>query len=104
MVAINLAFSHQYWVYVIIPIDELIFFRGVAKNHQPDVCFPHVQTLHMDRCRYLSWAIDDVKSSPATEATIKSVTHIHVAGKALLGTLMWKNMEKSSIDGDTMVI
>ena len=30
-------FSHSYWVAVIIPIDELIFFRGVAKNHQPDV-------------------------------------------------------------------
>ena len=30
-----LKFSHEYWVAVIIPIDELIFFRGVAKNHQP---------------------------------------------------------------------
>ena len=28
-------FSHSYWVSVIIAIDELIFFRGVAKNHQP---------------------------------------------------------------------
>ena len=25
-----------YWVYVIIPIDELIFFGGVALAHQPD--------------------------------------------------------------------
>ena len=25
--AMNLAFSHEYWVSIIIPIDELIFFR-----------------------------------------------------------------------------
>ena len=31
-----LAFSHEYWVAFIIPIDELIFFRGVALAHQPD--------------------------------------------------------------------
>ena len=26
-----LAFSHSYWEFQIIPIDELIFFRGVAQ-------------------------------------------------------------------------
>ena len=31
----NFEFSHMAWVYVIIPIDEVILFRGVAKNHQP---------------------------------------------------------------------
>ena len=31
LVAINLAFSHSYWVSIIIPTDELIFFRGVAQ-------------------------------------------------------------------------
>ena len=31
LVAMNLAFSHEYWVAIIIPIDELIFFRGVAQ-------------------------------------------------------------------------
>ena len=37
MVAINLAFSHEYWVSIIIPIDGLIFFRGVGiLAHQPD--------------------------------------------------------------------
>ena len=30
-------FSQKYWVYVIIPIDEIIVFRGVAKNHQPEM-------------------------------------------------------------------
>ena len=28
-----------YWVSIIIPIDEVIFFRGVAKNHQPGKSF-----------------------------------------------------------------
>ena len=33
LVAINLAFSHESWVSVIIPIDELIFFqRGFVKK------------------------------------------------------------------------
>ena len=31
------ACSHQYWEFLIIPVDEVIFFRGVAKNHQPDI-------------------------------------------------------------------
>ena len=30
-----LAFSQKYWVSVIIPLDELLFFRGVFFNHQP---------------------------------------------------------------------
>ena len=38
LVAIFL-FSHEYWVAFIILIDELIFFRGVAKKHQPDMIF-----------------------------------------------------------------
>ena len=29
-------FLHINWVYVIIPTDELIFFRGVALAHQPE--------------------------------------------------------------------
>ena len=29
-------FSHSYWVAIIIPIAELIFFRGVALAHQPE--------------------------------------------------------------------
>ena len=29
-------FSHWYWEFLIIPIDELIFFRGVQTNHQPE--------------------------------------------------------------------
>ena len=29
-------FPKKNWVAVIIPTDELIFFRGVAKNHQPE--------------------------------------------------------------------
>ena len=36
-----------YWEFPIIPIDELIFFRGVARNHQPVVCdlgFPAFDT------------------------------------------------------------
>ena len=31
LVAINLAFSQKYWEFLIIPIDELMFFRGVAQ-------------------------------------------------------------------------
>ena len=31
LVAINFLFSHDYWVDVIIPTDEVIFFRGVKK-------------------------------------------------------------------------
>ena len=31
LVAINLAFSQKYWECLIIPIDELLFFRGVAQ-------------------------------------------------------------------------
>ena len=34
LVAIFL-FSQKYWECLIIPIDGLIFFKGVAKNHQP---------------------------------------------------------------------
>ena len=33
----SILFSHINWVSIIIPIDELIFFRGVAKNHQPEI-------------------------------------------------------------------
>ena len=36
LVAINFIFPWKYWVSIIIPIDELIFFRGVALAHQPD--------------------------------------------------------------------
>ena len=32
LVAINFLFSHINWECLIIPIDELIFFRGVAKK------------------------------------------------------------------------
>ena len=32
----SILFSHSYWVSIIIPLDELIFFRGVALAHQPD--------------------------------------------------------------------
>ena len=35
LVAMNFEFSQKYWVYVIIPIDEVMFFRGVALAHQP---------------------------------------------------------------------
>ena len=32
LVAINFIFSQEYWEFLIIPIDELIFFRGVAQS------------------------------------------------------------------------
>ena len=36
MVAINLAFSHEYWVSIIIPIDDSSYFSEGWPNHQPD--------------------------------------------------------------------
>ena len=36
----SILFSQKYWVAVIIPSDELIFFRGVAFHHQADGGFP----------------------------------------------------------------
>ena len=38
MVVWNMNFIFPYIGFLIIPIDELIFFRGVAKNHQPEDC------------------------------------------------------------------
>ena len=35
LVAINFIFPKKYWVSIIIPIDELIFFRGVETVAQP---------------------------------------------------------------------
>ena len=34
-------FFPSYWEYIIIPTDEVIFFRGVGLNHQPDMIFGH---------------------------------------------------------------
>ena len=43
LVVSNIAFIfHDIWD-VILPIDELIFFRGVAQHHQPD---KYVQLFH----------------------------------------------------------
>ena len=44
LVAINLAFSHEYWVSIIIPIDGLIFFRGVGIQPPTRECFFFVLT------------------------------------------------------------
>ena len=40
VVAINLAFSQKYWECLIIAIDEIIFFRGVA---QPPTSLMYIQ-------------------------------------------------------------
>ena len=36
LVAMNFIFPSKYWEFLIIPIDEVIFFRGVACPHQAD--------------------------------------------------------------------
>ena len=38
-------FSQKYWEFLIIPIDELIFFRGVALAHQPVILTPLKRSL-----------------------------------------------------------
>ena len=37
----HLLFSHINWVSIIIPIDELLFFRGLALAHQPAIVIPN---------------------------------------------------------------
>ena len=49
LVAINFGFSQKYWVAIIIPIDELIFFRGVAQTtNQKNMCVLFTQLALFD--------------------------------------------------------
>ena len=45
----SILFFHEYWVSNFIPIDEVIFFRGVANNHQPvgDYELAHERDTHL---------------------------------------------------------
>ena len=51
LVAINFEFSQKYWEWIIIPIDEVIFFRGVAKNHQPVMVETSAIPFKIENCK-----------------------------------------------------
>ena len=38
-------FFPSYWEYIIIPTDEVIFFRGVGLNHQPDHYISYISVM-----------------------------------------------------------
>ena len=48
-----LAFSHEYWVAIIIPIDDSSYFSEGWPNHQPDMDIP---TMNI-QLRIVSWNI-----------------------------------------------
>ena len=72
-----LAFSHEYWVAIIIPIDELIFFRiyrGVALAHQPAIYRFRKRgvatPLFPSCCPVGSWRLPAVENLASAQTTI----------------------------------